>query len=115
MVVCAPNNVARIAADIDVLGTRVDAERVDRQVGLDEPSMALRFKCGHHRLVGIDPKIHPGCRAFDGIKTTRCAQNQPARRFVESRRWPDLPQVTMMMSSSRNLEPFQRVESKIAV
>ena len=43
VVVHAPHHVAAVAADVEVLGLRREAQRIDRQVGLQEAAVGLRL------------------------------------------------------------------------
>jgi len=60
VVVQAPDHVAAVAPDVDVLGVRREHESIHRQVGLDEPAVLLRLECCELYLLGRDAQVEPG-------------------------------------------------------
>ncbi len=85
VVVGTPDDVAGVAADVDILRPPREHERVDRQVRLDESTMLLRFELRHQRLEREDPHVEPR-RAAPGRDAVRRAEQQLADDLLHPRR-----------------------------
>ena len=80
----APQHVAAVAGDVDVLGLRREHERVDRQVGLQEAPVGLRRDRRQLHLARRHPQVDPG-RHLRDVDVRRRRRRSAGRRSAASR------------------------------
>ena len=111
VVVEAPDDVARVAADVEVLRAWREDERVDREVRLEEAALRLRFD-GRELLLPSAARADPATATAPRPRVPDPARRAAARRSAASRSSPTSRRSRSTMSSSRKRSSFQIVESK---
>ncbi len=62
----AEHDVAPVAGDVEIFDVRPEAERVHRQMRLDEPPAVLGLQPGEHYVLGEHHEFEPGRELADG-------------------------------------------------